>query len=127
MPPLRALTSVVVLIAALGVGFATARMTQDPHTATAEPLTGTVTWSNEQTRRFALEADGETNYLLATDVWTDAAGTIQAEGSYPVCLAGQPGDPVSTDRHRVRLEVIHQSFGGPQSVHYAVAVTCLAA
>ena len=135
MPLPRALTSVAVLLAALGVGFATARFTHDPHTATAEPLTGTVTWSNEQTRRFTFEADGETRdpldgsppYHLATDMWTDTDGTIRADGSYPSCLAGLPDEPVTTDRHRMRLEVIHQSYGGPQRTHIAVAVHCLPA
>jgi hypothetical protein len=133
MPLPRALTSAVVLLAAAGVGFATARLTDDPHTATGHQVTGTVTWSNEQTRLFAFEADGEvpdplagdTSYRLATDMWTDTDGTIRADGSYPACLAGLEDEPVTTDRHRMRLEVIHQSFGGPQKTHFAVAVSCL--
>lgn len=133
MSPTRVLTSAAALLVALGVGFATARLTGDPHTATAERVTGTVTWSNQQTRLFAFAADGggsgeaEETYRLTTDHWTDAAGTIRADGSYPQCLAARPGDPVSTDRRRVALEVVHQSLGGAQRVHVAVAVHCLAA
>jgi hypothetical protein len=133
MPLPRALTSAAALLAALGVGFATARFTDDPHTAIGDQLTGTVIWSNEQTRLFAFEADGEvrdplagdTFYRLAADAWTDTDGTVRADGSYPACLAGLPDEPVTMDRHRMRLEVIHQSFGGPQRTHFAVTVGCL--
>ncbi|GAA3344911.1 hypothetical protein GCM10020358_50010 [Amorphoplanes nipponensis] len=133
MSPARVLTCVSALIATFGVGFATAWFTRDPHAATAERLTGTVTWSNEQTQLFTVEADGArrepaddaTVYRLADDEWTDRSGTIRADGSYPECLAGTPGEPVTEDRHRVELEVVHRDFGGSHRTHLAVAVRCL--
>jgi hypothetical protein len=133
MSMLRSLASAVVLTATLGAGFAAARLTGDPHTATAEPLAGTVTWSNEGTRLFVVDVDGQPPdpsdgdpvFQLATDDWTDPNGTIRAEGSYPECLAGTPGEPVTTDRHRIALEVIHRGYDGPHRTHLAVAVHCL--
>jgi hypothetical protein len=118
----------------LAVGFGAATLfPTDPYTAKAETLTGTVHWSNQQTQLIAFEADGvkrgrldgDTFYSVIPDHWQDAAGTYQGTGEYPTCLAGEKDSPVSTDRHRVRLEVMHRDTGGVQPQHIAVHVQCL--
>jgi hypothetical protein len=114
------------------VGIAAVKLADDPHTAKTELLAGTVTWSNEQTRLIAFEEDGvvrgpldgDTIYSVIVDGWQDANGTLHADGRYPSCLAGDKDDPVSTDRHRAELEVLHRDVGArPQ--HIAVHVHCL--
>ncbi|WP_159104654.1 hypothetical protein [Plantactinospora sp. BB1] len=126
-----ALPLVLVTIGVL-IGLTAAKLADDPHTARSEMVTGTVTWSNDRTRLFVLERDGavpdplhgDTVYTVIADGWQDAGGTLHGEGSYPSCLAGAADDPVSTDRHRVELEVLHRDVGAePQ--HIAVHVRCL--
>ncbi|MEV0715659.1 hypothetical protein [Asanoa sp. NPDC050611] len=117
----------------LVLGFAAAKLSADPHTARTEIITGTVTWSNEQTRLIAFERDGvtrgpddsDTIYSVITYGWQDAGGTVHADDTYPSCLAGTPGEPVSMDRHRVEIKAIHRDTGGEQQEHIAVAVRCL--
>jgi len=95
---------------------------RDPHTATAERLTGTVPWSNQQTRQITFEEDGK-----ARDPEGDQTfyNVIADDLNFPGCLIGKPEDPVREDRRRVELEAIHEDFGGPQQVHFAVSVQCL--
>jgi len=96
-------------------------------------LTGTVFWSNEQTRLIAFDTDGvvrrpndgDTVYDVVAEGWQDAEGTIHSGGPYPTCLAGGKDDPVSMDRHRVELTVVDYDQGGAQPVHVAVGVHCL--
>ncbi|MET8311616.1 hypothetical protein [Micromonospora sp. NPDC005173] len=126
-----ALTVIAAVIAALG-GYRIG-LSRDRHSATAVVLTGTVTWSNEETRLIAFETDGvvrkpndgDTIYSVLTDNWQDVAGTIHSDGTYPTCLAGDGGDPVSTDHHRAELTVIDWDTGGAQWMHVAVRVRCL--
>ncbi|MEU4333796.1 hypothetical protein AB0F59_04120 [Micromonospora lupini] len=113
-------------------GFGAAKLADDPHSARPELLVGVVTWSNEQTRSIAFEEDGttrrpldgDTSYSVIAEGWQDVGGTLHHDGTYPSCLAGEKDDPVSTDRHRVGLEVLHGDTGGhPQ--HIVVHVRCL--
>ncbi|MBE1488635.1 hypothetical protein [Plantactinospora soyae] len=105
----------------------------DRHVARTERLVGTVTWSNEQTRLIAFQVDGERRdplkgdviYSIVAENWQDAEGTIHADSTYPTCLAGVAEDPVSNDHHRVELDVLHRSTGGPQLQHIALQVHCL--
>ncbi|HEX8629440.1 MAG TPA: hypothetical protein VF755_14845 [Catenuloplanes sp.] len=131
----------VVVIAAVAVmlglglagGLATGKLLDDPHTASAEVLVGTVTWSNPQARRIAFVADaaardplpGDTFYEVIADGWTDAGGTIQLTGTYPTCLADDRGESPSTDGHRVELEVIHRDTRTRQAQHIVTHVRCL--
>jgi hypothetical protein len=95
---------------------------RNTHTATAEQLRGTVTWSNAEDRIIAFEADGEVRDPL------DGATiyhVISDELNYPSCLAGRPNDAVRDDRRRVEIDAIHQKFDGPQRSNYAVSVRCL--
>lgn len=113
-------------------GFGAAKLADDPHTARPELLVGVVTWSNEQTRLVAFEEDetarrpldGDTIYSVIAESWQDVGGTLHHGGTYPTCLAGEKDDPVTTDRHRVELEVLHRDTGG-QPQHIAVHVRCL--
>ena len=96
-------------------------------------LTGTVFWSNAQTRLIAFDTDGvlrgpndgDTIYSVIADQWQDVEGTLHSGGPYPSCLAGEKDDPVSMDRHRVELAVVDYDQGGAQPVHVAVTVHCL--
>jgi hypothetical protein len=107
-------------------------MTRDPHTATTERLAGTVTWSNAETRMFALNADGEptdpsdsdTIYHVLGD-WEDAEGTSYGSESFPTCLAGKVGDAVSIEPRRIELDAVRSSLGGPQKTNIAVFIRCL--
>ncbi|MEU6206838.1 hypothetical protein ABZ814_25000 [Micromonospora musae] len=126
-----ALAVVVAVIAGLG-GYRIG-LSRERHSATAVVLTGTVTWSNEETRLVAFETDGvvrepddgDTIYSVLTDNWEDVAGTSRSDGTYPTCLAGKSEDPVSMDRHRAELTVIDWDTGGAQPMHVAVRVRCL--
>jgi hypothetical protein len=126
------LPSALLLALGLVIGLAVAWLLHDPHTAAAERLTGTVTWSNQETRLIAFTFDGEvrdpldgdTFYYVAGD-WEDAEGTIHGSAEFPNCLAGQPDVPASMDRHRIELEAIHQHHGGQQKTHIAVFLRCL--
>ncbi|MEV4622725.1 hypothetical protein AB0J74_28930 [Asanoa sp. NPDC049573] len=111
-----------------------AKLTGDTHTARSEPLTGTVTWSNDRARLIAFEQDGvprdpndgDTIYQVIADNWQDANGTIHSDETYPTCLAGEGDAPVSMDRHRVELDVIHRDSGGAgKPDHIALQVHCL--
>lgn len=133
--PLRVLPIALCLALGLGVGFAAARLfPADRHTAEAETLTGTVTWSNAQTQLIAFETDGvkrgrndgDTIYSVVPNNWQDKGGTFHSdEVDYPPCLAGEKDDPVSTDRHRVRLEVVHVDTGSRKPDNVAIHVQCL--
>ncbi|MFU8875435.1 hypothetical protein [Micromonospora sp. SL4-19] len=135
-PPHRRLAPIAFSLALVAVGVlggvGATTLVHDPYTARTEVLVGTVTWSNDQTRLIAFEEDGTTRspldgdtiYAVIADTWEDANGTIHASGTYPTCLAGEGDDPVSMDRHRVRLEVLHRDTGG-QPQHIAVNVRCL--
>ncbi len=130
------LTVFVLALVAIGVivGLQWARLADDPHIATAETVAGTVIWSNEETRLIAFEQDGvvrdpldgDTIYTVIADNWEDVAGTWHSGGiTYPTCLAGTVEDPVTTDRHRVQLDVIHRALSGDHLEHVAVHVRCL--
>jgi hypothetical protein len=116
-----------------GLGGYRIGLSRERHSATAMVLTGTVTWSNAETRLIAFETDGrvrepdagDTVYAVLTHGWQDAAGTFHSDGTYPSCLAGDAGDPVSSDRHRVELTVIDGDTGAVQPVHVAIHVRCL--
>lgn len=135
-PPHRRLATIAFSLALVAVGliggFGAAKLADDPHTAKPELLAGTVTWSNDQTRSIAFEADGaprgpidgDTIYSVLAESWQDVNGTLHHDGTYPTCLAGEKDDPVSMDRHRVELEVLHRDTGG-QPQHIAVRVHCL--
>ncbi|MBF9134596.1 hypothetical protein I0C86_37555 [Plantactinospora sp. S1510] len=132
-PLRRYLPSALLVAVGLVVGLALAWLSRDPHTATTERLTGTVIWSNEETRLIAFEVDGEVRDPLRGDTfysvvgdWVDAAGTSHGSGAeYPTCLAGRPDEPVRTDRRRIEVEALHQGVGGEQKQHFAVSVRCL--
>jgi hypothetical protein len=127
----RGLSCALLITLGIGGGLALGRLTQDPHTATAERLTGTVTWSNAQTRMIAFETDGEvrdpslgnTTYHVVGE-WEDTTGTIVGT-EFPACLTGKDGDPVSMQRRRITLDAIHRDYGGPQKMNIAVYVRCL--
>ncbi|MEU5566818.1 hypothetical protein [Micromonospora musae] len=126
-----ALAVIVAVIAGLG-GYGIG-LSRERHSATAVVLTGTVTWSNEETRLIAFETDGvvrrandgDTIYSVLTDNWQDVAGTSRSDGTYPTCLTGKSDDPVSMDHHRAELTVIDWDTGGAQPMHVAVRVRCL--
>lgn len=126
-----ALAVIVAVIAGLG-GYRVG-VSRERHSATAVVLTGTVIWSNEETRLIAFETDGvarkpndgDTFYSVLTDGWQDAAGTIHQGHTYPTCLAGEGGSPVSMDHRRAELTVIDWDNGDAQRVHVAVRVRCL--
>ncbi|MBQ1020917.1 hypothetical protein KBX71_23995 [Micromonospora sp. D93] len=136
LAPRRRLATIALSLALVTVGlvggFGAAKLADDPHTARPELLVGVVTWSNEQTRLVAFEEDetarrpldGDTIYSVIAESWQDVGGTLHHGGTYPTCLAGEKDDPVSTDRHRVELEVLHRDTGG-QPQHIAVHVRCL--
>ncbi|MEU4678434.1 hypothetical protein [Micromonospora sp. NPDC023737] len=132
----RARVSVALaVIATVIAGFGGYRigLSRERHSATAVVLTGTVTWSNEETRLIAFETDGavrkpnegDTIYSVLTDNWQDAAGTFRSDGTYPTCLAREGDDPVSMDHHRAELTVIDWDTGGAQWMHVAVRVRCM--
>lgn len=129
--PLVVSTLLVAVGVAIGLGMA--RLSHDPHTATTERLTGTVTWSNPAARLIAFQVDGQapdarrgqTHYSVLGD-WVDAAGTSYGTATgYPTCLADDPDDPIPTGGRRVELEVLHQDTGGVQEQHFVVSVRCL--
>jgi hypothetical protein len=87
-------------------GLAIGSLVHDTHTATTERLTGTVIWSNAETRLIAFETDGQIRDPLSGDTfyhvtgqWQNTAGTMLGDG-FPDCLAGSDG-PVSS-QHRTR-------------------------
>jgi hypothetical protein len=106
---------------------------RERHAAVAVVLTGTVTWSNEDTRLIAVERDGvvrrpddgDTIYSVLIDDWQDAEGTVHADNIYPTCLASEDDSPVSVDRHHVELTVIDGDTGSAQHLHVAVRIRCL--
>jgi hypothetical protein len=124
--------SAVLLASGLVLGVALAWLLRDPYTAKAERLAGTVTWSNQESRMIAFEADGQIHDPLKGDTiyfvtggWLDASGIEHISAEYPACLAGKPGEPVTEVRHRITLDAIHQDTGGPQRNNIAVFVHCL--
>jgi hypothetical protein len=121
-PLRRYLLLACVVVVGLLAGMGLAWLFRDPHTATAERLVGTVTWSNAEDRRIAFEADGEVRDPLLGDT---IYSVISDKSNYPPCLAGRADDPVRADRRRVELSAIHQDHGGPQKSHIAVSVRCL--
>lgn len=123
---LYALPVAIGLAAGLGYG----RLAHDPHTATVERLSGTVTWSNAVTQLIAFEADGEVRDPLAGDTtyqvtgqWEDATGTLHGEG-FPGCLSGTKADPVSMQHRRIELDAVHIDYGGTQRTNIATFVRC---
>jgi hypothetical protein len=127
---------VLAVIAAViaGLGGYAAGLSRERHSATAVVLTGTVTWSNVETRLIAFDTDGvirkpndeDTIYSVLADNWQDVEGTIHSGGStYPACLAAKGDDPVSMEHHRAELTVIDWDAGGAQWMRVAVQVRCL--
>jgi hypothetical protein len=122
----------VVFVIVTGLIGYLAGTSRERHSANAVVLTGIVTWSNEETRLIAFDADGvvrEPNdgdaiFSVLADYWQDATGTFH-DGGYPTCLASEADSPVSTDRHRVELAVIDWDTGGVEPVRIAVRVHCL--
>ncbi|WP_346121458.1 hypothetical protein [Micromonospora coerulea] len=114
------------LLVALGLvtGFALGRLLPD-HTVTPKRLTGTVTWSNQETSTIWFDADGDEptrSYSVVGEYWIDANGGRHV-GGYPSCLSGQQDDPVRSDRRRVELGVIHPEDYDP-APDIAVTVRC---
>jgi hypothetical protein len=95
---------------------------RDPHTASAELLTGTVSWSNQETRLIAFHADGEPRDPEGDQTFYNV---LPDDLNFPSCLVGGPGGPVREDPRRVELEAIHQGFDGERKVHFAVTLRCL--
>ncbi|HEY0001399.1 MAG TPA: hypothetical protein VGB74_13150 [Actinoplanes sp.] len=95
---------------------------RDRHTASAERLTGTVSWSNQLTRLIAFQKDGKPRDPEGDQTFYHV---IADDQNFPPCLVGRPDDPVREDRRRVELDALHQRFDGPQRVHFAVSVRCL--
>ncbi|GGM58561.1 hypothetical protein GCM10011608_49460 [Micromonospora sonchi] len=124
---------IVIAVVIAGLGGYRVGLSRDRHSAIAVVLTGTVTWSNEETRLIAFETDGvvreandgDTIYSVLGNGWEDAEGTIHVDGTYPTCLAGKGDDPVSTHHRRVELTVIDWDTGGAPWMHVAVQVRCL--
>lgn len=106
----------------LAVGAGLTWLRHDPHTATAETLTGTVTWSNAEDRLIAFEADGVTPDPLDGDTIYHVVGD---RANLPPCLVVRDGDVTREDRRRVELDAVHRDVGGPQRQHLAVALRCL--
>lgn len=130
---MRRYATYALLIAVGAVGtLAVIWMTRDPHTATVQHLTGSVTWSNAETRMFAFHADGEargpsdsdTIYHVLGD-WEDAGGTSYGSETFPTCLAGKAGDAVSIEPRRIEIDAVRSSVGGPQKTNIAVFIRCL--
>ena len=115
---LLALAAGVGLVAGLGLTWPY----RDPHTTTAEPLRGTVIWSNAEDRTFAFEADGEVRGPRDEDT---IYHVVSDEANYPGCLAGKADDPVRRDRRHVKIYAMHERFEGPQTANFAVSVRCL--
>ncbi|MFY1652354.1 hypothetical protein ACN27J_15845 [Solwaraspora sp. WMMB762] len=134
-PQQRRISITLAAIAALvaGLGGYQIGLARDRHSATAVVLTGTVVWSNEQTRLIAFDPDGVVRepddgdkiYSVLTDNWQDAEGTVHSDESYPTCLATEGGEAVSMERHRAELTVIEWDTDGAQRVPIAVRVRCL--
>ncbi len=86
---------IVIAVVIAGLGGYLVGLSRDRHSAIAVVLTGTVTWSNEETRLIAFETDGvvrdandgDTIYSVLGNGWEDAEGTIHVDGTYPTCLA----------------------------------------
>ncbi|MET8149453.1 hypothetical protein ACIBSW_15410 [Actinoplanes sp. NPDC049668] len=104
------------------VGFVTAQLMRDTNSATAESLTGTVTWSNQNDRLIAFEADGEKRDPLDGQALYHV---ISDELNFPRCLTATASDPVRLDHRRVTLEAVNRDYGGPQQTHVAMSVRCL--
>ncbi len=97
-------------------------------TVTPKRLTGTVVWSNQETRKILFEADGGAagrtdEYVVVGDEWTDANGVDHA-GGYPDCLSARAPDIVRTDRRRVRLGAIYPKLKHGMG-QMALSVHCL--
>jgi hypothetical protein len=97
-------------------------------TVTPERLTGTVTWSNQDTHSILFEADGGAagktqQYAVVGDDWTDVTG-IDHSGGYPDCLSAQRSDTVRTDRRHVELGAIYPTLDDGVG-QIAVSVQCL--
>jgi hypothetical protein len=118
----RAAPLISLLVAGLLIGAAGVLLVRDTHTAEPELLTGTVTWSNSETRMIAFEEDGvERDPLLGDTIYQLAGSGIDL----PECLATTGEDRTREDRRRVEVNAIHADFGGPQQVHVALNVRCL--
>lgn len=125
----------IAVVAAIvaGLGGYMVGLSRERSSATAVVLTGTVTWSNVNTRLIAFETDGvvrkpddgDTIYSVLADSWQDVEGTIHSGGTYPTCLAAKGDDPVSMDRHRAELTVVEWATGDTQGMRVAVRVRCL--
>ncbi len=96
----------------------------DPHTASPEVLTGTVIWSNAETRMIAFDEDGVPRDPLRGDNIYRLTGS---GAELPECLATTGEDKVRQDHRRVELNAIHADYGGPQQVHVALELRCLGA
>lgn len=102
------------LCLALGIaaGFTLAR--SNPSKPEPELLTGTVTWSNTDTRLIAFEADGEprdpnlgdTFYAVNPNDWQDIDGVFHGEGTYPTCLGGGGPETVILNHRRIQITAI---------------------
>jgi hypothetical protein len=113
------------LIAGLALlgGAAVWVLRDDPHTASPELLTGTVIWSNSETQLVAFEQDGVPRDPLRGDT---IYNVITSPDNLPACLVTTGETRVREDHRRVELNAIHADFGGPQKVHVALELRCLA-
>jgi hypothetical protein len=110
------------LLAGLLIGAAAVVLFRDAHTAEPELLTGTVIWSNSESRMIAFEQDGVERDRLAGDTIYQLAGS---GADLPECLLTTGDDKTRQDRRRVEVNAIHADYGGPQQVHVALNVRCL--
>lgn len=121
-PVRQVVTCAVLLLAGALIGGLSTWHSRDPHAATAERLTGTVRWSNQQTRLIAFEPDGVPHNPGDSQVFYQV---VADELNFPGCLIGHGEDPVREDPRRVELDAIHQEAGGRQQAHFAASVRCL--
>ncbi|MEV8506747.1 hypothetical protein AB0368_18305 [Actinoplanes sp. NPDC051475] len=121
-PTRRLSTCVGLLIVGVLVGGLLTWHLRYPHTVSAERLTGTVSWSNQETRLIAFEEDGKPQDPEGDQTFYNV---IADDLNFPSCLVGTSDEPVRQDQRRVEVEAVHQALDGQQRVHFAVSVRCL--
>jgi hypothetical protein len=118
----------IVLVAAFGAGFVTARLGPD-HTATPRRIIGTVTWSNSDIHRVLFEADGDSadsgEYEVAAIGRLNRKGGTYFSNGLPRCLTPSGTEFLRTDRRRVELGVIDVFEPDGSGYRVAVLVRCL--
>ena len=87
-PARRLSTCAALLIAGVLAGGLLTWHFRDPHTASVELLTGTVSWSNQETRLIAFHADGEPRDPQGDQTFYNV---VPDNLNFPSCLVGGPG------------------------------------